>query len=231
MRPFLIILGLVLACIALAAYTTHLKPYPADAPLAQRQEEELKAAEKTASKGTGLTDPKNLLSYDSVIQGAIRATMEIEGRGTITLELYPQAAPQTVKRFQELCSQHFFDGLLFHRVEPGFVAQTGDPHSKQFDPKDMRGLTSEQVMTQFDLGHGGSGQKIPLEAKLPHKIYTLGLARNDDPDSGDSQFFINLKDNDDTLDGKYCAFGRIVQGAEIADKIEIGDRIKRFSIP
>ena len=85
-------------------------------------------------------------------------------------------------------------------------------------------------MKRFNLGINGSGQPVPLEAKLPHKKYSLGLARSKDTASGDSQFYLNLKDNPD-LDGKYCVFGRIKQGAEIADKIEIGDRIKRLSIP
>jgi cyclophilin family peptidyl-prolyl cis-trans isomerase len=227
MRPFLIILGLVLGCIALAAITSHLKTNTADIPMADRPDpNETEKAKMTA----GITDPKDLLSYDKVTQGAIHATLEIEGRGVMTLELYPQAAPQTVKHLQDLCAQHFYDGLLFHRVVPGFVAQAGDPNSKPIESAKIAGLTEDQITQQYHLGGGGSGKTVPLEAKLPHKQFSLGLARSEATSSGDSQFFINLKDNT-SLDGKYCAFGRIVQGAEIANQIKPGDRIKRLSIP
>ena len=224
MRPLLAIIGLILACIALAAYTSRLRPHTSE------EASRLPETGSPEKAGFGITDPKTLLPYDKVTAGALHATLEIEGRGTMILELYPKAAPQTVKHFQDLCARGFYNGILFHRVEAGFVAQAGDPDSKSMDPSNLRGLTSVQVGERFNLGSNGSGETVPLEAKLPHKTDSIGLARATNTDSGDSQFFINLSDNDAALDGKYCAFGRIIKGAEIASKIAIGDRITRLSI-
>jgi cyclophilin family peptidyl-prolyl cis-trans isomerase len=148
----------------------------------------------------------------------------------MTLELYPKAAPKTVAHFIELAKKGFYEGILFHRVEEGFVAQAGDPTSKKYQPSDLAGMTSEQVTEKYQLGGAGSGENVPLEAKLPHLANSIGLARADPPDSGDSQFYINLKDNA-PLDSEYCVFGRIVSGADVAPKIKIGDRIKRLSVP
>src|SRR5215467_830016 len=100
MRPFLYILGLLVVCIGLAAYTSTLRPHTAD-----------RLGEDTASHSTETVDPKTLLSYDKVTKGAIQATLEIEGRGAMTLELYPQAAPETVMHIQELCKLQFYNGI------------------------------------------------------------------------------------------------------------------------
>ncbi len=144
----------------------------------------------------------------------------VTNRGTILLELYPKAAPKTVAHFLDLVHRKFYDGIKFHRVVPNFVVQAGDPKSKNLSPD------------QFEanmVGAGGSGKTVPLEAKLSHERGTLGLARAQDPNSGDSQFYINLKANHD-LDGNYCIFGKVLKWMDVVDKIQVGDRIQSVRV-
>jgi len=166
-------------------------------------------------------DPARAKAFDKYKEGAIQATLEIENRGTMKLELYPKAAPKTVAHFVELAKKGFYDGIKFHRIVPNFVIQAGDPESKNVGPDEF---DSRMVGTH------GSGKMVPLEANLPHVKDSIGLARSQEEDSGDSQFYINLKDNAD-LDGKYCVFGRVIEGADIAAKVEKGDKITRLSVP
>ena len=169
-------------------------------------------------------------AYDKYKAGATHATLTVANRGTLGIELYPAAAPQTVRHIVELCKRHFYDGLLFHRFVPGFVIQGGDPGSKNVKPADIANISPEEAGQTYHLGEGGSGHTVPLEVKLPHLPDTLGLARSNDPQSGDSQFFINLGDNKQ-LDSGYCAFGRIVSGQEIVPTLRQGDRIQSFTVP
>ena len=122
--------------------------------------------------------------------------------GTVTIEMKPDMAPEHIKRIKELVSQKFYDGLKFHRVIDGFMAQTGDPRGD---------------------GTGGSGQNIPAEFNsLPHVRGTLSMARAQDPDSADSQFFICFQESS-FLDGKYTAWGQVTKGMEFVDKIKRGE--------
>jgi peptidyl-prolyl cis-trans isomerase B (cyclophilin B) len=134
--------------------------------------------------------------------------------GEITLELFPADAPKTVENFLKLASSGFYDGTTFHRVEPGFVVQGGDPNSKtlkQGDPK---------------LGTGGPGYTIKAEFnKRAFARGILGMARSRDPDSAGSQFYIMLGDSPH-LNGQYTAFGRVTKGMDVVDGIKAGDRIK-----
>ncbi len=121
--------------------------------------------------------------------------------GRVTIEMYPDVAPKTVKRIKELVRQGFYDGLTFHRVIPGFMAQGGDPDGN---------------------GSGGSGQNLPAEfSDLPHLKGTVSMARSDDEDSADSQFFIVLGVSP-FLDGKYTIWGRVVGGMRYVDHIKEG---------
>ncbi len=121
--------------------------------------------------------------------------------GRVTIEMYPDVAPKTVKRIKELVRQGFYDGLTFHRVIPGFMAQTGDPKGN---------------------GTGGSGQNIPAEfSDLRHLKGMLSMARGDHPDSADSQFFIVL-DVSPHLDGSYSIWGRVIGGMKYVDRIKPG---------
>lgn len=121
--------------------------------------------------------------------------------GRVTIEMYPDVAPKTVARLKELVRAGFYDGLTWHRVIPGFMAQGGDPAGD---------------------GTGGSGQHIQAEfSDLSHLKGTLSMARSDDPDSADSQFFIVL-DMSAHLDGKYTIWGRVIGGMKYVDHIKEG---------
>lgn len=122
--------------------------------------------------------------------------------GVVMIEMRPDLAPKHVARIKELTRQGFYDGLVFHRVIEGFMAQTGDPKGN---------------------GTGGSGVKLPAEfSKQPFVRGTVGMARSQDPNSGDSQFFICFAPAH-FLDGQYTVWGQVVEGMEYVDKIKRGD--------
>jgi len=121
--------------------------------------------------------------------------------GRVIIEMRPDLAPVHVARFKELTRQGFYDGLLFHRVIGGFMAQTGDPDGD---------------------GTGGSGTNLPAEfSEEPHVRGTVSTARSADPDSADSQFFIMLAPAP-YLDEQYTVWGRVVHGIDFIDKIKQG---------
>jgi cyclophilin family peptidyl-prolyl cis-trans isomerase len=126
--------------------------------------------------------------------------------GEITVEFYSDDAPKTVENFKKLAKIGFYDGLIFHRIVPGFVIQGGDPHTKD---------TANKVKW----GTGDPGWNIKAEFnKNTHSRGILSMARSQDPDSAGSQFFIILKDSK-FLDGKYTVFGKVIYGMDIVDKI------------
>ena len=127
--------------------------------------------------------------------------------GEIEIEFLTDKAPGHVKNFTDLAKKGFYDGTTFHRVIPGFMIQGGDPNTK--DPKGPRSRH----------GTGGPGYTIKAEFNdTPHKRGVVSMARAQDPNSAGSQFFIVVKDSG-FLDREYTAFGRVVRGMEIADKI------------
>jgi peptidyl-prolyl cis-trans isomerase B (cyclophilin B) len=127
--------------------------------------------------------------------------------GSIEVELLPDKAPGHVKNFQDLARKGFYDHSTFHRVIPGFMIQGGDPNTR--DPKGPRG----------NHGTGGPGYTIKAEFNdVSHKRGVLSMARAADPDSAGCQFFICVKYST-FLDKQYTAFGRVVSGMEVADKI------------
>ncbi len=122
-------------------------------------------------------------------------------KGRVVIELRPDIAPHTVARIKELTRQGFYNGLNFHRVIDGFMAQTGDPRGD---------------------GTGGSGKNLKAEFNGVHFVRgTVGMARAQDPDSADSQFFICFAPSP-FLDGKYTVFGQVVSGMEYVDAIKRG---------
>jgi peptidyl-prolyl cis-trans isomerase B (cyclophilin B) len=126
--------------------------------------------------------------------------------GDITVEFYSDDAPKTVENFKKLAKIGFYDGLIFHRIVPGFVIQGGDPNTKQLSNK-------------VKWGTGGPGWNVKAEFnKNTHSRGILSMARSQDPDSAGSQFFIILKDSK-FLDGKYTVFGKVISGMDIVDKI------------
>lgn len=138
-------------------------------------------------------------------RATINVTMKGEPQGEIVLKFYPDVAPGHVKNFIKLAQEKFYDGTTFHRVIPGFMIQGGDPNSKQPD-RSMHGM-------------GGPGHRVKAEFNSkPHKRGVLSMARANDPDSAGSQFFICVADAN-FLDWQYTAFGEVVSGMDLADKI------------
>lgn len=136
-------------------------------------------------------------------------TIEMENGGVMTGELYEDIAPKTVENFAKLANDGFYDGLIFHRVIPGFMIQGGCPDGT---------------------GMGGPGYSIPGEFTmngfkndLKHERGVLSMARAMDPNSAGSQFFI-MTSTSPHLDGQYASFGRVTEGMEVADEIVMQPR-------
>lgn len=131
-------------------------------------------------------------------------TIEMEDGGVITIELYPSVAPETVNNFISLIQKGFYDGTIFHRTIPGFMAQGGDP-----DGTGMGGP-----------GYGIKGEfaKNGVDNKLSHVRGVISMARSSLPNSAGSQFFI-VTDDAVFLDGEYAAFGSVLTGMDVVDTI------------
>lgn len=153
----------------------------------------------------------NKKTYDNPI-----VTMQIKDYGTIKIELYPKYAPNTVANFVNLVESGFYDNNSFHRLVPGFVLQGGDPDGN---------------------GTGGPGYSIKGEFRengytkntLKHTTGIISMARSSNPDSAGSQFFIVLADSDmvsQSLDNKYAAFGKVIEGMDIIKNIEDNEKIE-----
>ena len=142
----------------------------------------------TSNVGAQTMDKENTLYLDTE-------------NGRVTIELYPDVAPNHVARIKELTREGFYNGVKFHRVIPGFMAQTGDPTGT---------------------GMGGSGKKLKAEFNSKHHGRgTVSMARAMDPNSADSQFFICF-DDAGFLDGQYTVFGQVISGMEYVDMIKAG---------
>jgi cyclophilin family peptidyl-prolyl cis-trans isomerase len=135
--------------------------------------------------------------------------------GDVEIELYPKIAPNHVKRFETLANEGKYDGVVFHRVIDGFMAQTGDVKFGNSSNDD------------FDLKRAGQGGSDLPDLKeefsdLPHERGTLSMARSQNPNSANSQFFICFKESS-FLDRQYTVFGKVIEGMELVDKIKKGD--------
>ena len=140
---------------------------------------------------TEFKDPENTLVMETT-------------KGKVVIELRPDLAPNHVARIKELAREGFYDGIVFHRVIDGFMAQTGDPTGT---------------------GMGGSGQKLKAEFnEAPHERGVCSMARAQNPDSGDSQFFICF-DNARFLDRQYTVWGKVVEGMDAVDQIKRGEPV------
>ena len=123
-------------------------------------------------------------------------------QGKVVIETLPKIAPNHVKRIKELVKDKFYDGIIFHRVIEGFMAQTGDPDG---------------------VGTGGSGNNLKAEfSDYEYKYGTVGMARSMNPDSGDSQFFICF-DGCSHLTGQYTVWGQVVSGMDAVEKLAVGE--------
>jgi len=129
--------------------------------------------------------------------------------GEIMIELYPDSAPNTVANFKALAGKGYYDGLLFHRVIPGFMAQGGDPDGR---------------------GTGGPGYSVKAEFnERRHVRGTLAMARSANPDSAGSQFYICF-DAQPHLDRQYTIFGQVTEGMDIVDQIHQGDKMIKVTV-
>ncbi len=168
--------------------------------------------EGTLTAGTGETAANDKKDENTVTENTkeentmtenTKVLVEMENGGEFVIELYPEYAPQTVQNFIDLVSDGFYDGVGFHRIVEGFMAQGGDPEGT---------------------GMGGSGVQIPGEFAsngfegntLSHTRGVISMARSQNPDSASSQFFI-CYDDASFLDGNYAAFGKVVEGMEVVD--------------
>jgi len=150
----------------------------------------------------------NFKQFPYTKKGMANPTVVFEtDKGKFSAVIFEKEAPITSGNFLELVKKGFYNGLTFHRYEPGFVVQGGDPKGD---------------------GTGGSGQKIPLEIvpNLKHDLGALSMARTNDPNSATSQFFIVVGDAH-FLDGKYAVFGQLSSGADIAMQLRKGDKMKK----
>lgn len=134
--------------------------------------------------------------------------------GTVVIELLPDVAPLHSARMKELARAGAYDNVCFHRVIDGFMAQTGD-------------VANGNMENNFNLRAAGTGGSefpdLPAEfSKLPHDRGTIGAARSQNPNSANSQFFINFKDNS-FLNGQYTVYGRVISGMELVDGITRGE--------
>lgn len=132
-------------------------------------------------------------------------TLTIEGKGDIVIELYPKKAPGTVANFISLVEEGFYDGLTFHRIIPGFVIQGGDPEGT--------GMGGPGYTIKGEFASNGFTQN-----DLKHERGVISMARSQHPDSAGSQFFIMHQDAPH-LDGEYAAFGKVIKGMDVVDKI------------
>ena len=140
-------------------------------------------------------------------------------KGTFEFETYPNEAPRTVEHIVNLVKKNFYNGLRFHRVEPGFVIQAGDPNTRDYTKKDLWGT-------------GGSGTPVgvsELSRKHKHVTGAVAMAHPGNPAKADAQFYVMLGPRP-SLDGKYVVFGQVISGFDVPAKIRVGDVIKRMYV-
>ncbi|MFZ1427648.1 MAG: peptidylprolyl isomerase [Geminicoccaceae bacterium] len=145
----------------------------------------------TATTSAKAADPDNTL------------VIELSSGGQVLIQLLPDVAPKHVARIKELAKAGFYDGIIFHRVIPGFMAQTGDP-------------------TGTGTGGSGKGNIMAEFNKKPFVRGAVGAARSQNPNSADSQFFICFADAQ-FLNGQYTVWGEVIEGMENVDKIAVGE--------
>lgn len=149
-----------------------------------------------AATGVMLATGANAASPDN--------TLVLEtSKGNVTIELRPDLAPKHVEQIKTLVGKHFYDGVVFHRVIEGFMAQTGDPTGTGMGGSDLPDIPAEFSKTHFERG-------------------TVGMARAQDPNSANSQFFI-MFDDGGFLDGQYTVWGQVTEGMDVVDKINRGE--------
>jgi peptidyl-prolyl cis-trans isomerase B (cyclophilin B) len=160
-------------------------------------------------------------------------------KGDIKVELFGKEAPIHVGNFVELAEKGFYDKVKFHRYEPGFVVQGGDPQTKDYSAEDVASLVERQNAGQYGAGEpafgtGGPGYFIkgefdPAANPKKHVVGALGMARSQSPDSAGSQFYFALQPLPQ-LDGSYTVFGVVTEGLDVMNELRIGDSITSIEI-
>ncbi len=192
----------------------------------QEEEKPVIQGEFTSSSDTRDTDgveppkPPASFPFDEAVKAAGEEIanlpvieMEIKGKGKVTLAIAEKLAPKTAGQIMRLTEEGFFSGQAIHRVED-FVVQWGDPDSKEYEKNKGR------------LGGGGSGSPLPFEDNdIAQYRGTLAMARSASEPNGDSQIYI-LKQDARMLDRQYVAFGFVIDGMDVVDKAEMGDKIE-----
>lgn len=196
----------------------------------ERELREKETAEKASSVDT-----------QTAKEGAITATI-VTKKGDIVLALYPKVAPKTVENFTKLAREKFYDGILFHRVVPGFVIQAGDPLSKDKDPSNDGtgdpGYTFEDEINATVLGLAedvraeNEAQGYAYRDDLPSLKMTAGALAmaNSGPNTNGSQFFIVTESDQPHLDGKHAVFGEVTAGMDIVRAIAQGEKIDTIRV-
>lgn len=181
------------------------KEKPAEAPPVEQA-----TTPDTAAPAEAAPTSANALDLTTDDAGLSKAVVTIETpKGKIKFRFYTKDAPATTARIVELIQSGFYNGLNFHRVEPGFVIQGGDPNGN---------------------GTGGSGKKLNAEFNSrKHLLGTVAMARAQDPNSADSQFYIALNPIPQ-LDGSYTVFGQVSEGIDVVQKIAVGDKMTKVSV-
>jgi peptidyl-prolyl cis-trans isomerase B (cyclophilin B) len=140
-------------------------------------------------------------------------------KGTFEFETYPNEAPRTVEHILALVKKNFYNGLRFHRVEPGFVIQVGDPNTRDYTKKALWGTS-------------GSGTPVglsELSRKHLHVKGAVAMAHSGNPAKADAQWYVTLNAVP-RLDGKYVVFGRVINGLDVTTQIRVGDVIRKMSV-
>lgn len=167
---------------------------------------------------TSAEDPTKTAFIDVTVVGAANVRMTIEDLGDVVMHLAIAEAPNTTGNFVSLINKGFYDGIIFHRYEPGFVIQGGDP------------LTKTLPLDDPSIGTGGPGYTIDFEVNsLLHEKYALAMARSSDRNSAGSQFYITL-DPQPSLDGDYVVFGKVISGQDVVDALRRGNKIVRMVV-
>lgn len=176
-------------------------PTPAQSPTGE--------GSPTPAASPAITSTSTAVDLNVDASGLSKTTVVLNtSQGIIKFKFYTNDAPKTVNRIVELIQKGFYNGLTFHRVVPGFVIQGGDPAGN---------------------GTGGSGQKLKAEFNnRRHVEGAVAMARAADPDSADSQFYISLGTHPH-LDKNYTVFGQVIEGMDVAKKIQIGDKMVGFT--
>jgi cyclophilin family peptidyl-prolyl cis-trans isomerase len=140
-------------------------------------------------------------------------------KGTFEFETYPNEAPRTVEHILALVKKNFYNGLRFHRVEPGFVIQAGDPNTRDYTKKALWGTS-------------GSGTPVGLAELSRKRLHVKGavaMAHSGNPAKADAQWYVTLNAVP-RLDGKYVVFGRVINGLDVTTQIRVGDVIRKMSV-